>query len=178
MRTSRMLCGNCATAVALYAVHHGLVPITSDTTTVDMINVNTGARLTGTIATAGGTAPEEGTAAVPGTSALGVPVLLGFRDPIGSTTGRALPTGRAVDTLIGPDSPVEASLVDAGAPAALFDAKAFGFDGTELPAEFAAVVPALTGLRRQAALMMGLAQENDPVSHAVPKVGVVGRPAG
>ena len=46
-----------------------------------------------------------------------------------------------------------------------------------LVAEFAAVVPALTGLRRQAALAMGLAGQDDPVSHAVPKVGVVGPPA-
>lgn len=169
-------CGNCATAVALYAVHRGLVPITSDTTTVRMLNVNTGARLTGTIPTPGLTAPDEGTAVVPGTDALGVPVLLGFQDPAGSTTGRALPTGRPLDTLTGPDGPVEASLVDAGAPAALFDAKAFGLDGSESPAAFAAVVPALTVLRRKAALAMGLVGEDAPVSHAVPKVGVVGGP--
>ncbi|CAM5720888.1 PrpF domain-containing protein [Streptomyces canarius] len=169
-------CGNCATAVALYAVHHDLVPITSDTTTVRMLNVNTGARLTGTIPTPAGVAPEEGTAMVPGTSAPGVPVLLGFQDPAGSTTGRALPTGRALDELTGPDGPVEASLVDAGAPAALFEAKAFGLDGTESPTAFAAAVPALTLLRRQAALAMGLAREGDPVSHAVPKAGIVARP--
>ncbi|MBI0384107.1 PrpF, AcnD-accessory, partial [Streptomyces albiflaviniger] len=169
-------CGNCATAVALYAVHRGMVPITSDTTTVRMLNVNTGARLTGTIPTPGRTAPDEGTAAVPGTDALGVPVLLGFQDPAGSTTGRALPTGRPLDTLTGPDGPVEASLVDAGAPAALFDAKAFGLDGSESPAAFAAAVPALTVLRRTAALAMGLVREDAPVSHAVPKVGVVGGP--
>src|ERR1044072_9744662 len=57
-------CGNCATAAALYTVHNGLVPITSDSTTVRMLNVNTRARLTGTIPTPGRTAPEEGTAAV------------------------------------------------------------------------------------------------------------------
>ncbi|MFF1967514.1 PrpF domain-containing protein [Streptomyces sp. NPDC058232] len=170
-------CGNCATAVALYSVHRGLVPITSDTTTVRMLNVNTGARLTGTIPTPGGTAPDEGSAVVPGTSALGVPVLLGFQDPAGSTTGQALPTGHAVDTLTGPEGPVEASLIDAGAPAALFEAKAFSLDGTESLAEFAAAVPVLTVLRRQAALAMGLADENDPVSHAVPKVGIVAGPA-
>ncbi|MCO6010807.1 hypothetical protein NE236_38195 [Actinoallomurus purpureus] len=170
-------CGNCATAVALYAIHRGLVSITSDTTTVHMINVNTGARLTGTIPTPDLVPPDEGTAAVPGASALGVPVLLGFQDPAGSTTGRALPTGRPLDTLIRPDGPVEASLVDAGAPVALFDAKAFGLGGNESVAEFAAVVPALTALRRQAALAMGLAGQDDPVSHAVPKVGIVGRPA-
>ena len=170
-------CGNCATAVALYAVHNSLVPITSDATTVRMLNVNTGARLTGTIPTPDGTAPDEGAAAVPGTAALGVPVLLGFEDPAGTSTGRALPTGRALDTLTGPTGPVEASLVDAGAPAALFEAKAFGLDGTESLTAFAAAVPALTALRRQAALTMGLAEESDPVSHAVPKVGVVARSA-
>ncbi|MEU0195279.1 PrpF domain-containing protein [Streptomyces afghaniensis] len=170
-------CGNCATAVALYAVHNGLVPVTSESTTVRMLNVNTGARLTGTIPTPGRAAPDEGSAAVPGTAALGVPVLLGFEDPAGSTTGRILPTGRAVDTLSGPTGRVEASLVDASAPAALFEAKAFGLRGTESLAEFAAVLPALTVLRRQAALAMGLAKEHDPVSHAVPKVGVLARPA-
>ncbi|GAA4636694.1 2-methylaconitate cis-trans isomerase PrpF family protein [Actinoallomurus vinaceus] len=171
-------CGNCATAVALYALHRGLVPITSETTTVRMINANTGARLTGTIPTPGLVPPDEGTAVVPGTSALGVPVLLGFQDPAGSTTGRALPTGRPLDTLAGRDGPVEASLVDSGAPVALFDAKAFGLDGNESVAEFAAVVPVLTALRRQAALAMGLAGPDDPVGHAVPKVGIVGPPAG
>ena len=169
-------CGNCATAVALYAVHNGLVPITSDSTTVRMLNVNTGARLSGTIPTPGHAAPDMGSARVPGTAAPGVPVLLGFEDPAGTSTGRVLPTGQALDTLTGPTGTVELSLVDAGAPAALFEAKAFGLDGTESLADFAAVVPALTVLRRQAALAMGLAQESDPVSHAVPKVGVVARP--
>ncbi|MFF7275131.1 PrpF domain-containing protein [Streptomyces griseorubiginosus] len=170
-------CGNCATAVALYAVHHGLVPITSESTTVRMRNVNTGARLTGTIPTPGRAAPDEGTARVPGTDAPGVPVLLGFQDPAGSTTGRTLPTGHVVDTLPGPGGPVEVSCVDAGAPAALFEAKAFGLDGGATLDDFAGVVPALTVLRRQAALAMGLVDENDPIGHAVPKVGVVVRPA-
>jgi 2-methylaconitate cis-trans-isomerase PrpF len=142
-----------------------------------MVNVNTGARLTGTIPTPGGVAPDEGAATVPGTAAPGVPVLLGFEDPAGSTTGALLPTGCPIDTLTGPQRTVEVSLVDAGAPAALFDAKAFGLDGTESLARFTAAVPALTMLRRKAALAMGLARPDDPVSHAVPKVGIVARPA-
>lgn len=169
-------CGNCATAVALYAVHNGMVPAAADTTTVRMLNTNTGARLTGTIPTPGGKAPDEGSAVIPGTSAPGVPVVLGFEDPAGSTTGLALPTGLYVDTLTGSDGRLEATLVDAGAPAALFDAHAFGLDGTESLDAFVRTVPALTQHRRQAALAMGLADEHDPVSHAVPKVGIVGRP--
>lgn len=170
-------CGNCATAVALYAVHHRLVPITEGSTTVPMLNINTGARLTGTIPTPGGTAPDEGTATIPGTSAPGVSVLLGFMAPAGTSTGRLLPTGSPIDTLTGPAGRVEVTLVDAGAPAALFDAKAFGLDGTESLDRFADAVPALTALRRNAALAMGLVLSEDPVSHAVPKVGVLARPA-
>ncbi|MEU0529467.1 PrpF domain-containing protein [Amycolatopsis tolypomycina] len=166
-------CGNCATAVALYAVHHGLVGLGARTTTVRMVNTNTGARLTATIPTPGGVAPEEGRATVPGTDAPGVPVLLGFEDPAGSTTGALLPTGRPIDTLAGPGGAVEVSLVDAGAPAALFEAKAFGPDALT---GFAAVVPALTLLRREAALAMRLVRPDDPVGHAVPKVGVVAPP--
>jgi 2-methylaconitate cis-trans-isomerase PrpF len=169
-------CGNCATAVALYAIHHGLVPVTPGATTVRMVNVNTGARLTGTIPTPAGIAPDEGTATVPGTSAPGVPVLLGFTEPAGTTTGRLLPTGSPIDTLPGPAGTVEVTLVDAGAPAALFEAKAFGLDGSESVDRFAATVPALATLRREAALAMGLARPEDPVGHAVPKVGVVARP--
>ncbi|WP_086852112.1 PrpF domain-containing protein [Amycolatopsis kentuckyensis] len=169
-------CGNCATAVALYAVHHGLVVLGTPTTTVRMVNANTGARLTATIPTPGGVAPDEGDATVPGTDARGVPVLLGFQDPAGSTTGALLPTGRPIDTLAGPDGAVEVSLVDAGAPAALFEAKAFGLDGSESLIRFAAAVPALTTLRREAALAMRLAGPDDPVSHAVPKVGVIAPP--
>ena len=171
-------CGNCATAVALYAVHRGLVALGPRDTTVRMVNTNTGARLTGTIPTPGGVAPEEGAATVPGTAAPGVPVLLGFENPAGSTTGALLPTGRPIDALTGPDGAVEVTLVDAGAPAALFDAKTFGLDGSEPVARFADAVPALTALRRDAALLMGLARPTDPVSHAVPKVGVIAPPLG
>lgn len=169
-------CGNCATAVALYAIHRGLVPVTPGSTTVHMVNVNTGARLTGTIPTPAGIAPDEGTATVPGTTALGVPVLLGFTEPAGTTTGLLLPTGRPIDTLTGPSGTVEVTLVDAGAPAALFDAKTFGLDGAESLDQFAATVPLLTALRREAALAMGLVRAQDPLSHAVPKVGVIARP--
>jgi Uncharacterized protein conserved in bacteria len=52
-------CGNCATAVALYAVHRGLVPLTSDRTTVRMLNINTDARLTGTIPTPAAAPPTK-----------------------------------------------------------------------------------------------------------------------
>ncbi|MEV6028343.1 PrpF domain-containing protein [Streptomyces sp. NPDC052036] len=172
-------CGNCATAVALYAVHAGLVRVAHGNTTVRLRHSRSGALLTAVIPTPYGIAPDEGHVVVLGTEALGVPVNLGFESPVGSSTGHLLPTGRPVELLQPADrdtEPVPATLVDAGTAAALMDAEAFGLSGSETLAEFTSVVPRLTELRRRAALTMGLVGPKDPVLHSIPKVGVVGRP--
>ncbi|TNC21891.1 PrpF domain-containing protein [Amycolatopsis alkalitolerans] len=150
-------CGNCATAIGLYALLTGLIEPERDRTTVRMRNTNTGTLLAAGIATPGGVVPETGTAVVPGAGDGGVPVELAFLDPSGSTTGVLSPTGRPLDRL-----PVPATLVDAGAPAALIDADAAG-DLT---------VDELIALRRKAAVVMGLSGADD----AIPKTGLVGRP--
>ncbi|HEY4458363.1 MAG TPA: PrpF domain-containing protein [Pseudonocardiaceae bacterium] len=165
-------CGNCATAVGLYAVQTGLVPVRSGRTEVRMFNTNTGARLRTTIDTPGGIVPEVGTATVPGVHAGGVAVDLAFLDPAGDTTGKLLPTGRGVD-LLG-EAGIPATLVDAGAPAVLIPADALGLTGLESPDELLPHVDELAILRRAAALKMGLATPADPISYAVPKIGIVG----
>lgn len=167
-------CGNCATAAGLYAIQTGLVAVRPDRTTVRLYNTNTGTRVATTVDTPGGRVPETGSARVPGVRGTGVPVDLTFTDPAGGTTGALLPTGHPVDKLAHAGRPVLATLVDAGAPAALLAAGDLGLTGCESPAEFAARVPELAALRRASAIAMGLATEEDPVSYAVPKVGVVG----
>ncbi|MDQ0381078.1 PrpF domain-containing protein [Amycolatopsis thermophila] len=166
-------CGNCATAIGLYALLTGLVPVTPGRTTVRMRNTNTGSVLAATVDTPGAAVPESGTARVPGAVGGGVGVELAFLDPAGGTTGSLLPTGHPVDTL-----PAPATLVDAGAPAALIDAAALGLTGGEPVEDLTRAVPELVRLRREAALRMGLATPGSPVDHAVPKTGVVGPPAG
>ena len=89
-------CGNCATAIGLYAVQTGLVAVDDHVTVVRMRNENTGAILAAEIATPGGRIPAEGDASVPGTTALGVPVGLTFTDPA-SDRVTMLPTGAEVD---------------------------------------------------------------------------------
>ena len=171
-------CGNCATAVALWAAHHGHAIDTNRMALVRLRNTNTGARLRATIPLVADVVPEEGQASVPGVAGFGVPVLLGFDRPVGSTTGTLLPTGHPVDLLHLADGPWagdhHATLVDAGAPAALFDAGALGLTGADDLLDVRAVTPELTALRREAALVMGLVEPTAPVTHAVPKVGVVG----
>ncbi|GAA4847422.1 PrpF domain-containing protein [Saccharopolyspora rosea] len=168
-------CGNCATAVGLHAVQSGLVAARDDATAVRIRNRNTGALLTVVVPTPGGAAPDGGDGMVPGVTGTGVPVTLSFVDPIGTTTGTLLPAGEPTTALRHGTAP--ATLVDAGTPAALVDAAALGLTGAEPADALADAIPPLTLLRRQAALAMGLVREDDPVSHAIPKIGVVGPPA-
>ncbi|WP_433279530.1 PrpF domain-containing protein [Pseudonocardia xinjiangensis] len=164
-------CGNCATAIGLYALLTRKVPAGPDRTTVRMRNINTGALLAATVLTPGGVVPEQGSTTVPGTAVGGVPVELAFLAPEGTTTGALLPTGRPVDAL-----PQPVTLVDAGAPAALVDAAALGLTAGESVDALAPHIAELVRLRRESALAMGLARPGDPVDHAVPKTGVVGPP--
>ncbi|WP_158888648.1 PrpF domain-containing protein [Amycolatopsis anabasis] len=169
-------CGNCATAVGLYAVQSGLVRPRGERTRVRMRNTNSGARIDAIVATPGARVPTTGDAVVPGVASPGVPVGLEFLDPIGTATGTLLPTGQAVDEFGHGCARVPATLVDAGAPAALFDAAELGMTGSETVAEFGERLPGVLGLRREAAIRMGLSRPDEPVCHAVPKFGVVGPP--
>ena len=168
-------CGNCATAIGLYAVQTGLVAVDDRVTVVRMRNENTGAILTAEISTPSGRIPAEGGAAVPGTTALGVPVGLTFTDPAPDRP-TMLPTGAEIDRVTLGDCEFRGTFVRAGAPAAFFDAADFGLDGSESNDVVAAHVPTLIALRRLAALRMGLSKPEEPVSHAVPKVGIIGPP--
>lgn len=170
-------CGNCATAIGLYAVQTGLVAVDDRVTVVRMRNENTGAILTAEISTPGGRIPAEGGAAVPGTTALGVPVGLTFTDPAPDRP-TMLPTGAEIERVTLGDCEFRGTFVRAGAPAAFFDAADFGLDGSESNDVVAAHVPTLIALRRLAALRMGLSKPEEPVSHAVPKVGIIGPPVG
>ncbi|MEU0498992.1 PrpF domain-containing protein [Mycobacterium sp. NPDC006124] len=166
-------CGNCATAIGLYALQTGLVAVDDAVTTVRMRNQNTGAVLTAEIATPGGAIPTEGNAPVPGTTALGVPVGLTFTE---LSSGVVLPTGNHVDRVRAAGRSHAATMVTTGAPAALFDAADLGLTGAEDNSVIAEQVPLLMSLRREASLRMGLSKPGDPISHAIPKVGIVGAP--
>ena len=165
-------CGNCATAIGLYALQTGMVAADAEVTTVRMRNQNTGARLSARIATPGGRIPADGAAAVPGTNALGVPVSLTFAD-VARSMEELLPTGRVTDVLEVGGHRYHGTLVNAGAPAALFRAADFDLTGSEGNDHLTERLPVLIELRRKAALAMGLARPGDPVRHAVPKVGIV-----
>jgi 2-methylaconitate cis-trans-isomerase PrpF len=168
-------CGNCATAIGLYAVQAGLVPVDATTTSVRMRNQNTGAVLVAEIATPGGSIPVQGDAGVPGTRALGVPVALTFVDLAADPTS-LLPTESVTDPVTVGGRDYRGTLVSAGAPTALFGAADLGLTGAEDNACIAEQIPLMVELRSEAALRMGLRRPGEPVAHAVPKVGIVGPP--
>ncbi|MGW7518435.1 PrpF domain-containing protein [Streptomyces sp. NPDC054796] len=179
-------CGNCATGVALYAVAKGLVPLSGDRTRVVMRNTNTGAVLEGIVDTTGGRVREFGEQTVPGTRAGGVAVGLTFLRPAGRSTGALLPTGSAAQYLtvdgiagatMGATPAPRVSMVDAGAPVVLVDAERAGRTGAETLEQVRDDVPWLRAVRHTAAPLMGLVTPGGEPGDAVPKVGLVGRPA-
>ncbi|MBA8826815.1 hypothetical protein FHX42_004194 [Saccharopolyspora lacisalsi] len=169
-------CGNCATAIALWAVARGVVRPDGDRTPVVLRNINTGTVLEADVDTTGDEIHWFGDHTVPGTRSGGVGVGLTFIDPIGATTGKVTPTGHNIDMLDLEGTAVPATLVDAGAPVALADGRALGATGTETLADVEALVEPLRRIRRQAASHMGLGDSGVPPADSVPKVGIVGPP--
>ncbi|WP_020659981.1 PrpF domain-containing protein [Amycolatopsis benzoatilytica] len=165
-------CGNCATAVGLYAVQEGLVAVDGDVTTVRLRNVNTGATLHTAVATPGGRVPQSGETLVPGVESGGVPVALTFAGPFDPAT--SFPTRRARQIVSAGGATAEVSIVNAGAPAILIDANSLGMTATEDADEIAARLPALTAFRAAGAVLHGLVRPGQPAPNAVPKTGVVG----
>ncbi|MGW7070587.1 PrpF domain-containing protein [Streptomyces sp. NPDC054855] len=169
-------CGNCATAIALYSVAEGLVPLKKDRTPVVMRNINTGAVLEAEVDTPGGRVQEFGDRTVPGTLAGGVPVGLSFRHPAGAATGLLLPTGLPAQELAVGEQLLNVSMVDAGAPVVLVDALRADRTGVETLEQVRAEVPWLRAARHAAAVRMGLVQPGAEPGDAVPKAGLVGPP--
>lgn len=170
-------CGNCSAVVGLYALRRGWVPPTGELTTVRVRNTNTGQLIVQQVPTPGGVVDEDGTEYIPGVPFPGVGVRMWFRDPAGRTTGALLPTGSPQDELTLGGRAVQATLVDAGAPVVVLSAASVGIHAAESPADIAArpgLLAALDGVRRQAAVRMGLAADEASAERAVPKLAVVG----
>jgi 2-methylaconitate cis-trans-isomerase PrpF len=169
-------CGNCATAIALWSVARGLVPVVGDLTRVVMRNTNTGAVLEAEVDTPDGHVPEFGAQTVPGTRAGGVAVGLTFLDPAGGTTGSVLPAGEAVEEWEIDGMRARVSMIDAGAPMLLVEAAGLGRTGAEDLGDLGELVGLLRRFRRRGSSRMGLTPPGAVGNDAVPKVGIVGPP--
>ena len=169
-------CGNCASAVALYAIQNGLVRPTGDRTSVRMINENTRSVLVAEVATPDRRIPTDGLETIPGSAMPGVPVNVFFENVDGVSTGELLPLGQATSRLDVGTRTVTVSAIDAGAPACFIAAESLGMTGTETLPEVRLRLPELLAVRTAASPAMGLSIEGEEASPAVPKIGIVAAP--
>lgn len=165
-------CGNCATGLGLYSLHAGLAEPCNGTTRVHITNTVTGLGLICEIPTPGGLVPAYGERRLDGQYYPGVPVNINFEQDSWSTFGIEFPTGNAVDEIVVGNDTYHVTLIDAGAPAALFDAADFGFTGQESAEELQRLVDTASQLRSAAAKLMKI--RDDLTS--IPKVGIIGSP--
>lgn len=176
-------CGNMSSAVGPFAVDSGFVRAEGDTATVRIFNTNTGKLIHARFPVRDGRTQYSGDLAIPGVGGTGAPIRLDFIAPGGATTGRLLPTGRALDRLDVPGlGSLEVSMVDAANACVFVRAQDVGLSGRELPDALEANPDALArldGIRVRASLAMGIAatEAEARAIRIVPFIGIVSAPA-
>ena len=172
-------CGNMSSAVGPFAVEEKLVPAADGDTTVRIYNTNTKKIIHSRFAVRNGRAVIEGELSIPGIASSGAPIRLDFIEPGGATTGKLLPSGKALDLLDIPGlGKIEISMIDAANACAFVAADALGLKGTELPDELernSTAMEKLAAIRLQASLAMGVCStlEAARARKGVPFIGFV-----
>ncbi len=162
-------CGNILTGVGPAAIEMGLVAATGDMTTVNILAVNTGARVVATVQTGPEGVVYEGDAAIDGVPGTAAPVGLQFMDTVGGATGAFLPTGNLRDTFDG----IEVTCMDVAMPMVIARADAFGLTGYETVAELNEnrdFFAEMESVRIQAGEAMGI---KDVANSVTPKFGLL-----
>jgi 2-methylaconitate cis-trans-isomerase PrpF len=148
---------------------------------VRIFNTNTKKIIHSTFAARDGRAVVEGELAIPGIAVTGAPIRLDFIEPGGATTGRLLPSGRALDVIDIPGlGQIEISMVDAANACAFVAAEALGLKGTEMPDELernTAAMQLLSDIRLHASMAMGIGGtlEEARARKGVPFIGFVSK---
>jgi 2-methylaconitate isomerase len=154
-------CGNMISAVGPFAIEEGLCTAEGDEATVRVFNTNTNKIIHVTFPLQDGQPCYDGDLALPGVGGTGAPIRVGFIEPGGATTGKLLPSGRAIDRIEVPGwGSVEVSLVDAANATVFIRARDVGLTGTELPDHLDAnpdILRMLAVIREQGSVLMGIA---------------------
>ncbi len=174
-------CGNISSAVGPFAINAGFVRAVEPMTTVRIHNTNTAKVIVAHVPVSGGRAQTLGDHAIPGVPGTAARILMEFSDPAGSTTGKLLPTGRAIDAIeLADGRRFEVSVVDAANPVVFFRAADLGVDATETPAAIEGnedLCAVLEEGRSIIAERLGIVADRavaTKVSPGLPKVGYVG----
>ena len=174
-------CGNLSAAVGPFAVDEGLIEVPDGEVTLRVHMTNPGKLYDAQFAVKDGMTVEDGDYVMPGVAGTGRRITLDYLDPGGAMTGRLLPTGAVRDEIEIDDlGRIAVSLVDATNPVVFVDAASLGRRATESPDALdadATFMARMDAIRRQGAVMMGLAERPEQAALAAPKVGIVGPPA-
>lgn len=162
-------CGNILSGVGPAAIEMGLVPSTGAETSVNILAVNTGARVCATVQTSKDGVIYEGSATIDGVPGTAAPVALQFMDTVGGATGAFLPTGNLRDTFDG----IDVTCMDVAMPMAIARADAFGLTGYETATELndnREFFARMEAVRIQAGEAMGI---KDVATSVTPKFGIL-----
>jgi 4-oxalomesaconate tautomerase len=175
-------CGNMSSALPLFLLNNGLFSAGDPHTQVRIFNTNTQVVTDCRVHTPDGSPAIPSDTEIPGVQGAFPGVELSLREPVGSKTGKLLPTGRVRDTFDG----VEVSCVDVAVPMVILRADAVGLLGDESVASLNANNALKARLRSiwvQAGLAMQLKKKGVPMtadelaaSETVPKVCLVSPP--
>ncbi len=162
-------CGNILSGVGPAAIEMGLIEPSDAVTTINILAVNTGARIVASIRTPGGVVQYDGDAAIDGVPGTAAPIELAFMDVAGSATGAFLPTGNLTDEING----ITVTCMDVAMPMVIARADAFGLSGYESRDELDAntdFFARMEALRLKAGEMMGM---GDVAKSVTPKFGIL-----
>ncbi|NIJ65339.1 hypothetical protein FHR20_002301 [Sphingomonas leidyi] len=130
-------CGNLSTAAGAFAIQAGYVDAKANDGSPDGIRTvriwqaNIGKTIVAHVPVSGGEVLETGDFELDGVTFPAAEIVLEFEDPADGG-GAMFPTGNLVDTLDGPDGPIQATLINAGIPAVFVNAEDLGYTGAEL----------------------------------------------
>lgn len=112
-------CGNLTSAVAPFALMHGMVEAGDPSTAVRLFNRNTSTQIVARVATRAARLSVDGDEVVDGVPGRGAPIEMDYLHPAGAVLGVLLPTGNLVDEVTDCDGrTVRATIMDVAGPAA------------------------------------------------------------
>jgi len=178
-------CGNMSAALPLWALDTGLMPRPPGAGAWEPVIRNTNTGVLTQARMVFDAAGRAATAEIPGVDGAFAAVDLSLADPVGSKTGRLLPTGHRTDIAAG----VTVSCVDVAVPMVIARAEDFGRSAHE-PIEALDSDPTLMARLREVWVAAGLAMgltgrggakltaEELARSETIPKLCLIGPPAG
>ncbi|WP_435656401.1 PrpF domain-containing protein [Brucella pituitosa] len=171
-------CGNMSSAIPLWLSEIGWFDQKTGNLEVDIFNTNTGVTTLARMHKDSG--GKFACSEIPGVAGQFPSVDLFLNEPVGSKTGRLLPTGSAVNIIQGKI----VSCVDVAVPMVICEASEFGMTGDESPSELSGNKKLMDDLREvwiSAGLLMGLkkrdgapmTREDLARSETIPKICLV-----